>query len=192
MEPFQLTASQAARMIADRKLSPIVLMKSLLNRIEQLEPTLGAWVTLDGESAMEAAYLSEQIVSQNNQLGPLHGIPIGLKDIFYTEGIKTTACSELYKDFIPDYDASCVTKLKAAGAIILGKTVTTPYAASDPSPTINPWNPEHTPGGSSSGSSVAVAAQMCPLALGSQTVGSTVRPAAYNGIVGLEPTTGRL
>lgn len=192
MEPFQLTASQAASMISDRKLSPVILMESLLNRIEKLEPTLGAWVTLNRESAMEAAYLSERIVSQNNQLGPLHGIPIGLKDIFYTEGVKTTACSQVYKDFIPTYDASCVTKLKAAGAIMLGKTVTTPYAASDPSPTVNPWNPKHTPGGSSSGSSVAVAAQMCPLALGSQTVGSTVRPAAYNGIVGLKPTYGRI
>jgi aspartyl-tRNA(Asn)/glutamyl-tRNA(Gln) amidotransferase subunit A len=115
-----------------------------------------------------------------------------LKDIFYTAGMKTSACSRIFADFVPSYDATTVSRLKAAGAIILGKAVTTEFASGDPSPTRNPWNPAHTPGGSSSGSSVAVATGMCSAALGSQTGGSTCRPAAYNGIVGLKPTYGRV
>ena len=192
MEPFELNVSQAARMIASGELSPPTLMESLLGRIQQLEPSLKAWVTLDQEAAMDAAQTSEREIHRNGPRGLLHGIPVGIKDIFYTAGVKTTACSDVYADFVPTYDAACVAKLKAEGAIVLGKTVTTPYAASDPSPTVNPWNPEHTPGGSSSGSTVAVAARMCPVALGSQTVGSTLRPAAYNGVVGLKPTYGRI
>ncbi|MCZ6614602.1 MAG: amidase, partial [Chloroflexi bacterium] len=192
MEPFELTVSQATRMIASGELSPLTLMESLLERIQQMEPLLKAWVTLDREAAMDAAQASERDLLRSGPRGLLHGIPVGIKDIFYTAGVKTTACSDLYADFMPTYDATCVAKLKAEGIIVLGKTVTTPYAASDPSPTVNPWNPEHTPGGSSSGSSVAVAARMCPVALGSQTVGSTLRPAAYNGIVGLKPTYGRI
>ncbi|MCZ6790008.1 MAG: amidase [Chloroflexi bacterium] len=192
MEPFELTVSQATRMIASGELSPLTLMESLLERIQQMEPLLKAWVTLDREAAMDAAQASERDLLRSGPRGLLHGIPVGIKDIFYTAGVKTTACSDVYADFMPTYDATCVAKLKAEGVIVLGKTVTTPYAASDPSPTVNPWNPEHTPGGSSSGSSVAVAARMCPVALGSQTVGSTLRPAAYNGIVGLKPTYGRI
>ena len=124
--------------------------------------------------------------------GPLHGVPIGLKDIYYTAGIPTTACSKVYADFVPTYDATTVTLLKGAGAIMLGKTVTTEFACMDPSPTINPWNAAHTPGGSSSGSAVAVATGMCPAAMGSQTVGSVLRPASYNGVVGFKPTYGRV
>ena len=129
--------------------------------------------------------------------GELKGRPcctedLRLKDIFYTEGMKTTACSPIYEDFVPDYDATCVAMLKEAGAIVLGKAVTTEFASGDPSRTRNPWNPSHTPGGSSSGSAAAVAVGMCSAALGSQTGGSTGRPAAYNGIVGLKPTYGRI
>ena len=125
-------------------------------------------------------------------MAPIHGAPIGLKDIFYTQGMKTTACSRIYADFVPSYDATSVAKIKASGGIVLGKAVTTEFATSDPSPTRNPWNPAHTPGGSSSGSAVAVATGMCSAALGSQTGGSTCRPAAYNGIVGLKATYGRI
>lgn len=192
MQPFQLTVAEAARKIAQGELSPVQLMESVLARIEALEPRLKAWVTLDPEAAIKAAEDSQRQLEQRGPQGPLHGIPIGIKDIYYTAGIKTTACSEVFADFVPTYDATCVEKLKQAGAVMLGKTVTTPYADGDPSPTINPWNPEHTPGGSSSGSAVAVATGMCPAALGSQTGGSTLRPAAYNGIVGLKPTYGRL
>lgn len=124
--------------------------------------------------------------------GPLHGIPVGVKDIYYTKGMKTEAGSKILMGFTPSYDAEAVVKLKAAGGIILGKTETTEFAAFDPAPTRNPWNTGHTPGGSSSGSAAAVSSGMCQAALGSQTGGSTIRPAAYCGIVGLKPTYGRI
>ncbi|MFQ6026977.1 MAG: amidase [Dehalococcoidia bacterium] len=190
--PYELGVAQSAEQIRDRQISPVALAESLLDRIEALDPTLLAWVTVDREEVISAARQREEELEQGVNLGVLHGVPVGLKDIFYTAGMKTTACSRIYSEFVPTYDASCVTNLKAAGAIILGKAVTTEFATSDPSPTYNPWNLAHTPGGSSSGSSVAVSTGMCPAALGSQTGGSTCRPAAYNGIVGLKPTYGRI
>jgi aspartyl-tRNA(Asn)/glutamyl-tRNA(Gln) amidotransferase subunit A len=165
-------------------------MESLLERINRLEPQLNAWVYLDRETALSEARSRETEIASGATLGPLHGVPIGLKDIYYTAGIPTTACSKVYADFVPDYDATTTALLKQAGAIILGKAVTTEFACMDPSPTVNPWNPAHTPGGSSSGSAVAVASGMCAAALGSQTVGSVLRPASYNGVVGLKPTFG--
>ncbi len=191
-EPYTLSLSAAADLIRRRELSPGDYATALLARIDAGEPALQAWVTLDREGALAAAAEREQELARGAAPGILHGVPIALKDIFYTAGLKTTACSRIYADFVPDYDATCVARLKAAGAVILGKAVTTEFATSDPSPTRNPWNREHTPGGSSSGSAVAVAAGMCPGALGSQTGGSTCRPAAYNGIVGLKPTYGRI
>ena len=192
MQPFELSASEAARQIKSRDLSPVSLVQSLLDRIDSLEPALKAWVYLDREEALSEARRKEQELGSGTNLGPLHGVPIGLKDIYYTAGIPTTACSKLYADFVPDYDATTVSSLKGAGAIMLGKTVTTEFACMDPSPAINPWNPAHTPGGSSSGSAVAVASRMCPAAMGSQTVGSVLRPASYNGLVGFKPTFGRV
>ena len=192
MQPWDLTVAQAARMIRSGELSPVALMESLLERVRRLEPSLKAWVTLDAELALAAARSSEHGLKRPGPRGLLHGVPIGIKDIYYTKGVLTTACAPQYASFVPTYDATSVARLKAAGAIILGKAVTTQFAATDPSPTFNPWNPAHTPGGSSSGSAVAVASRMCPAALGSQTVGSTLRPAAYNGIVGLKPTYGRV
>ena len=191
-EPYTLSVSAAADLIRRRELSPLDYATALLARIDAHEPALQAWVTLDREGALAAAAEREQELARGAEPGILHGVPLALKDIFYTAGLKTTACSRIYADFVPDYDATCVARLKAAGAVILGKAVTTEFATSDPSPTRNPWNREHTPGGSSSGSAVAVAAGMCPGALGSQTGGSTCRPAAYNGIVGLKPTYGRI
>ena len=123
---------------------------------------------------------------------PIHGVPIGVKDIYYTAGMRTTACSPILSDFVPDYDAAPVALLKEAGAVVMGKTVTTQFACGDPPPTRNPWDAAHTPGGSSSGSAVGVAARVFPAALGSQTAGSVVRPASYNGVVGLKPTFGRI
>ena len=164
MQPFEKTASQAAGEIRRGELSPIALMESILKRITDLEPFLKSWVTLDSEMALESARQSERALQRNNPLGALHGVPIGVKDIFYTAGVRTTACSPIHADFIPTYDATAVSKLKAEGAIILGKTVTTQFAFADPSPTVNPWNASHTPGGSSSGSAAAVAARMCPAA----------------------------
>ncbi len=190
-ELHELSAAEAARLIRGRELSPIDLVESLLHRIDALEPRLKAWVYLDGDAALaDAAQKAAQL--DGGAVGPLHGVPLGLKDIYYTAGIPTTACSKVYAGFVPDYDATTVALLKRAGAIVLGKTVTTEFACLDPSPTVNPWNPAHTPGGSSSGSAVAVAARMCPAALGSQTVGSVLRPASYNGVVGFKPTYGRV
>ena len=191
-EPYSFNVSEAAQQIRSGQLSPTTYIESLLQRITTHDPALQAWVTIDRAKAMDAALRREQELAAGETPGILHGVPVGLKDIFYTAGMKTTACSRIYADFVPDYDATCVTRLKDAGAVILGKAVTTEFATSDPSPTRNPWNAEHTPGGSSSGSSVAVAAGMCPAALGSQTGGSTCRPAAYNGIVGLKPSYGRI
>ena len=191
-ESYSFSVSEAAQQIRSGQLSPTTYIESLLQRITTHDPALQAWVTIDRAKAMDAALRREQELATGETPGILHGVPVGLKDIFYTAGMKTTACSRIYADFVPDYDATCVTRLKDAGAVILGKAVTTEFATSDPSPTRNPWNAEHTPGGSSSGSSVAVATGMCPAALGSQTGGSTCRPAAYNGIVGLKPSYGRI
>ena len=191
-EPFDLTVAEAEDRIRRRELSSVTMVESLLSRIEGLEPTLKAWVTIDQEEVLGAARQRDRELEESGPRGPLHGIPVGLKDIFYTAGMKTTAGSRIYADFVPTYDATSVARLKEAGAIILGKAVTTEFATSDPSPSHNPWNPAHTPGGSSSGSAVAVAARMCPATLGSQTGGSTCRPASYNGVVGLKATYGRI
>jgi aspartyl-tRNA(Asn)/glutamyl-tRNA(Gln) amidotransferase subunit A len=192
VQNYNLGVSEVAQKIRNRQLSPETLVRSLLSRIDSLDGTLHAWVTIDREEVLTTARQKEQELEAGNGVGILHGVPVGLKDIFYTAGMKTTACSRIFADFVPEYDATSVVKLKEAGAIILGKAVTTEFATSDPSPTRNPWNLAHTPGGSSSGSSVAVAVGMVPAALGSQTGGSTCRPAAYNGIVGLKPTYGRI
>ena len=191
-ELHDLTVAEAARLIQKRELSPVELLQTLLRRIDQLEPRLDAWVTIDRESALDAAHRSEEEIGRGQYRGPFHGIPVGVKDILYTEGLKTTSGSRIYADFVPEYDATAVAKLKEAGAIIVGKTVTTEFAMMDPPPTFSPWNPEHTPGGSSTGSAVVVATRMVPAALGSQGSASNLRPAAYNGIVGLKATTGRI
>ena len=191
-EHFNLTAVEAAKQIKSRDLSPVELVESLLSQYDSLEPSLNAWVYLDREAVLADAQQKQEELEKGANVGPLHGVPIGLKDIYYTAGIPTTACSKVYEGFVPEYDATTVTLLKNAGAIMMGKTVTTEFACMDPSPTKNPWNPAHTPGGSSSGSAVAVASRMCAAALGSQTVGSVLRPASYNGVVGFKPTFGRV
>ncbi|CAI8037361.1 Glutamyl-tRNA(Gln) amidotransferase subunit A [Geodia barretti] len=185
--PYELSVAEAVSLISTRELSPVELAQSLLDRIEALEPALKAWVYLDRAAVLADAEARER---ETGNGGALQGIPIGVKDIYYTAGIPTTACSRVYADFVPEHDAAPVALLKEAGAIMLGKTVTTEFACMDPSPTVNPWNAAHTPGGSSSGSAVAVAARMCPAALGSQTVGSVLRPASYNGVVGFKPSYG--
>src|SRR5215475_524910 len=190
--PHTLSIAAAAEQIRAHQLSPVDLVRSCLQRIDQLEPRLQAWVTIDRERALATAQRCEEEIHRGQYRGPLHGIPIGIKDIFYTAGLRTSAGSPIYADFVPEYDATAVQRLKDARAIILGKAQTTEFAALAPSPTHNPWNLEHTPGGSSSGSAAAVAAAMCPGALGSQTYGSTIRPAAYCGCVGFKPTYGRI
>ncbi len=191
-EPYELSLTEAAAQIRRGDLSPVALAESLLARIDSLDGDLKAWVTIDRADVLETARQKAIEADWGGGLGPIHGVPVGLKDIFYTAGMLTACGSKVYADFVPEYDATSVAKIKEAGGIILGKAVTTEFATSDPSPTRNPWKLEHTPGGSSSGSSAAVAARMVPAALGSQTGGSTCRPAAYNGIVGLKPTYGRI
>jgi aspartyl-tRNA(Asn)/glutamyl-tRNA(Gln) amidotransferase subunit A len=191
-EPYELSVGEAAAQVRSRGLSAVGLMGSLIGRSRALEPALNVWVTLDEDGAMGAAARSDADLARRGPRGPLHGVPVGVKDIFYTRGTRTTGGSPIYADFVPEYDATAVALLKRAGAIVMGKTVTTEFACMDPPPTRNPWNPAHTPGGSSSGSAVGVAARMFPAALGSQTAGSVLRPAAYNGVVGLKPTFGRI
>lgn len=191
-QPYALTLADAADRIRTQQLSPVRLVEACLERLDRLEADLRAWVTVDRDGALVAARQSETEIKNGRYRGPLHGIPLGLKDIFFTAGIETTMGSPIYATYVPDSDAAAVRLLKDAGAVILGKTQTTEFAALAPSPTRNPWNLEHTPGGSSSGSAAAVAAQTCFGALGSQTYGSTVRPAAYCGCVGLKPTFGRI
>lgn len=186
-----LTLSAAAEQIRTGRVSPVELVRACLERIDRLDSHLQAWVTLDRDGALAAAQRHEAEIQRGVYRGPLHGIPVGLKDIFSTAGLRTTMGSPIYADFVPDHDATAVQRLKEAGAVILGKCQTTEFAALAPSSTRNPWNLEHTPGGSSSGSAAAVAAAMCYGALGSQTYGSTIRPAAYCGCVGLKPTYGR-
>ena len=190
-EIYELGVAESAKQIREGALSAVKLAEVLLTRIEA-HSELKAWVSLDRDAVLAAAQTCDAAQRKGEGKGALHGVPVGLKDIYCTAGIPTTACSKVYANHVPDEDATTVVRLKAAGAIILGKTVTTEFACSDPSPTINPWNAAHTPGGSSSGSAVAVAARHCAVAFGSQTRGSVLRPAAYNGVVGLKPTFGRV
>ncbi len=191
-EPYRLPLTEMIRQIRRKKISPMDLAESLLKRIDLLEPSIQAWVTIDRGKVLEDARRDEKEISRGRIRGLLHGIPLGVKDIFYTAGVKTTAGSKVLTDFIPSFDSTAVLRLKQAGAIMLGKTATTEFAHADPAPTRNPWKWEHTPGGSSSGSAAAVATGMCPGALGSQTGGSVLRPASYCGVVGLKPTYGRI
>ena len=191
-EPYSLTLTEAARLVRERKLSPVDLVEAALTRIDRLDGSLQAWVVIDREGARSAAAELDREARHGHLRGPLHGVPIGIKDIFYTAGLKTEAGSKVLAGFVPDHDAEAVTRLKRAGAIVLGKLATTEFALLDPAATRNPWNPGHTPGGSSSGSAAAVAARMCHAAIGSQTIGSTIRPSAYCGIVGMKPGYGRI
>ena len=191
-ELHELGVVEISERIRNGELSAEELMEALLARCDALEDTLKVWVTLDGDAAMAAARERDRELAAEGPRGPLHGVPVGIKDIYFTRGVLTTSGSTIYAEFVPDYDATTVALLKQAGAIIMGKAVTTEFACGDPSPTISPWNAAHTPGGSSSGSAVGAAVGMFPAALGSQTGGSIVRPSSYNGIVGLKPTFGRV
>ncbi len=191
--PFGLPRIPAAvELIRQGQLSPRQLVVHCLQQIGRFEDRVHAWVCVDERGAMAEAERLDDLARQGRLLGPLHGIPLGVKDIIDVQGMATEAGSPLLKGRVAGQDAPVVARLRAAGAIILGKTVTTEFACFDPSPTRNPWNLEHTPGGSSSGSAAAVALEMCMAALGSQTGGSITRPAAYCGVAGLKPTFGRV
>src|SRR5262245_42384884 len=187
-----LSLSEAAAAIRNGTLSPVNYVEALFRVMDRHESRIEAWVTVDRERVLSEAQTCAAEARNGKFRGPLHGVPVGIKDIFYTKGLRTTMGSVVFKDFVPDCDARGVTKLKQAGAIVLGKTVTTVFANLDPGPTRNPWNLEHTPGGSSSGSAAAVAARMCPAAIGTQTVGSVGRPAAFCGLASLVPAQQRI
>jgi len=183
------TATETVNLIRSGALSAVDAVQEGLDRIAALEPALHAWSSLDAEAALEAARRADAVPVAQRPL--LAGLPVGIKDIFDVAGMKTGLGAQ-FAAYSPQQDAESVRRLREAGAIVLGKTETTQFAHADPAPTTNPWNTAHTPGGSSSGSAAAVAAGMVPAAIGSQTVGSVLRPAAYCGIVGLKPTHGRV
>ncbi|HET9220306.1 MAG TPA: amidase [Terriglobia bacterium] len=187
-----LTMTEAVSEIRSGALSPLEYAQALLARVDAVEGRVQAWTTIDREAVLSEARLMEAEARKKHFRGPLHGIPVGIKDIFYTKNLRTTMGSTAFADFVPAYDASVVKKLKHAGALIMGKCVTTILVFLDPGPTRNAWNTNHTPGGSSSGSAAAVGARMCPVSIGSQTVGSVGRPAAYNGVVSIMPTQSRV
>ena len=172
--------------------SPVVLVERALERIDALDQQVRAWVCVDREAALATAAEREAEARAGRIRGPLHGIPVGVKDIFDVAGMVTTAGAAPFAHRVATEDAAAVALLRRAGAIVLGKTVTTEFAYRDPAETRNPANLLHTPGGSSSGSAAAVAARMVPLAIGSQTIGSTLRPAGYCGVVGLKPAYGTI
>ena len=160
--------------------------------MDAVEPRVRAWTTIDRDAVLADARQLEAEARRKQFRGSLHGIPVGIKDIFYTKNLRTTMGTTAFEDFVPTMDAEVVKKLRHAGAIIMGKCVTTVLVFLDPGPTRNPWDTAHTPGGSSSGSAAAVAAGMCPVSIGSQTVGSVGRPGAFNGIVSIMPTQSRV
>jgi aspartyl-tRNA(Asn)/glutamyl-tRNA(Gln) amidotransferase subunit A len=185
----ELTAVEAVGLLRRRAVAAAELVEALLARIAATEPDLRAWVLVDAEGARrQAAERDRHTAGSPGELPPLHGLPVGVKDIIDVQGLPTRAGFEPFAARTAQQDAAVVAALRSAGAIVLGKTETTQFAVRDPAPTRNPWHRERTPGGSSSGSGAAVAARQVPAALGSQTSGSTLRPASYNGIVGFKPT----
>ena len=192
-----LSAAQQGRLIRERKLSPVELVQSCLARIERWNPVLHAYITVCADAALAAARDAEREIAAGHWRGPLHGLPFGVKDQLNTRGIKTTLGSRILADNVPDHDATVIERLKAAGAILIGKenlhefgkggTIDFPYGQPR-----NPWNLDHNPAGSSSGSGIAPACGFSSGSLGEDTGGSVRSPAAANGIVGLRPTFGRV
>jgi len=185
-----VSAAEAARLIRDGVIGSAQLVEACLARVREVDADVQAWTFLDPEYALAQARAADEFRLSGRPIGPLHGVPVGIKDIIDTGDMPTENGSVLHAGRTPSRDASVVAMLRAAGAVIMGKTVTTEFATRHPGKTRNPHNPAHTPGGSSSGSPAAVAAGMVPLALGSQTGGSTIRPASFCGVYGFKPTHG--
>ena len=185
-----LSATDAARLIREGVIDAVQLTQACLARVREVDDNVQAWAFLDPEHALAQARSRDEERREGKATGPLHGVPVGIKDIIDTEDMPTEDGCTLHTGRTPAHDASVVGMLRAAGAVIMGKTVTTELATYAPGKTRNPHNPEHTPGGSSSGSAAAVAAGMVPLALGSQTNGSVIRPASFCGVYAFKPTFG--
>ncbi len=190
--PPEETIVGIARRIRAAETSSVEIVKKCLQQIDEREPQIQAWVLVDREGSLARARELDAELATGTDRGPLHGIPIAIKDIIDVAGWPTAAGSAGWKDKIAADDAEVVTRLRNSGAILLGKTVTTQYASFDPPVTRNPWNTDRTPGGSSSGSAAAVATGMCLAAMGSQTGGSITRPASFCGVAGCKPTYGRV
>ena len=194
----EISIAEAADLLRRKQISPVDLTTSCLARIEQLNPTINAFITVMHESALAQARQAEQEIQQGNWRGPLHGIPIGLKDLIDTAGVKTTCGSALFADRVPHQDAEVVQRLKTAGAVLIGKQNMQEFAYGGTSassyfgPVHNPWDVDRIAGGSSGGSAAAVATGMCFGAIGTDTGGSVRQPAAFCGIVGLKPAYGRV
>jgi Asp-tRNA(Asn)/Glu-tRNA(Gln) amidotransferase A subunit family amidase len=185
-DAWRLSATEAAQLLAARELSSEELVSSCLERIAAREPELWAWAWIEAPTALAQA----RVRDGEERRGPLHGIPVAVKDVIDTADQPTGYGSPIYEGHQPTRDADCVAWLREAGAVVLGKTVTTEFATYEPPPTVNPLDPARTPGGSSSGSAAAVAAGMAPLAYGTQTAGSVIRPASFCGVAGFKPAHG--
>lgn len=189
---YSLGAAAAAKAIRDGDITSVQLVESCLARIKEFEPTVQAWTNLDAENALNQAKVADKRHYDGDVQGPLNGVPVGIKDIFDTEDFPTEYGSPIHEGRRTFKDASSVAQLRQAGAIVVGKTVTTEFAVYSPGKTTNPHDVTRTPGGSSSGSAAAVASYMVPLSLGSQTNGSTIRPASFCGVVGYKPSFGSI
>jgi Asp-tRNA(Asn)/Glu-tRNA(Gln) amidotransferase A subunit family amidase len=189
-DPAALSATDAAEAIRERRLTSEALVRSCLDRIAEREAQVQAWAHLDPDFSLAQAKERDAELQSGRGFGPLHGVPIGVKDIFDTADFPTENGSPIFAGRRPTKDAACVARLREAGAVILGKTVTTELALLTPARTCNPHRGAHTPGGSSAGSAAAVAAGMVPAAVGSQTAGSVIRPASFCGVYGFKPTLG--
>jgi amidase len=195
-DSYYMTLLEAARRIQARELSSVDLTRLMLDRIGRIDPRLKSYATVMSDQAMEDARAAHQEIEAGRYRGPLHGVPIGIKDLCYTKGVRTMGGSAVLKDFVPTFDATLVAKLRSAGAVVLGKLNLSEGAAAGYNPSfnvpINPWRADRWPGMSSSGSGVATAAGLCFAAIGTDTGGSIRMPSSANGVVGLKPTYGRV
>ena len=187
---------EIGRLLASRHVSPVALTQHMLDRIKAVDPMLKSYATVMAEQALAAAHVAEQEIQAGKYRGPLHGVPIAVKDLCYTKGVRTMGGTPVLKNFVPDVDATVVSKLHDAGAVVLGKLNLTEGAMGGYHPDfdipLNPWNRGYWPGLSSSGSGVATAAGLCFAAIGTDTGGSIRFPSSANGVVGLKPTYGRV
>ncbi len=198
MEPSVLTIHETRQKLRAGELGAEALVRSYLARIDAIDPKLGAYLTVTRDAALARAQAVDRRIAKGEPLGPLDGIPLAIKDVICTKGVRTSCGSKILAGFIPPYDATVILRLQAAGAIVLGKTNMDEFAMGSSTensaffPTRNPWDPERVPGGSSGGSAAAVAGDLCAGALGTDTGGSIRQPAALSGVVGLKPTYGRV